>query len=596
MLSCKSRATSFFCCCWLLLLLLACVSCLQSVPPATLAKLQATIRLTKQLSTSHADASTTNTVAKAEEACQLWSELLLEVDGPDDSDKTASSSSFRSTTTTTILPSKILTMCHVLYASCLVRIGRDEEALLWYSRALEDACSNNEKDNETWKRDAMMGRGRALQRLLRYDEAQDQFLQSTAADDAAWTAAATCALRLGHFTKAREILLSSPQGASTSSSTSMNQAQTMLAILELILSESDSISLNESTVKELAKRNFLLRWVRDGIDRRQRRRQSVFSFPAESLGDIMELVQINVSPFDEHHLIHLDDKVLLHNLLVSEPNLTESFWPCGITHYDDHQSIDVHNSENLWFHKRRSGYGSYGNRLLTSSPAGELLPALDGDSLLQRMVRQPLLLEGRKFSLRIYVVYFSGPELEAHVSTRGLVKVASLPVETTSLDGGSTDTAAALDLRVHTTNSGREDFMVQKDLKYFQKCFEEENDWSYTTFWNRLRDAVRTTLDLYHSNIVKKSENNSIWQQKLSRAGIPKVLGCDFVVDEDRRPWLIEVNRFPGLEARDNSDRHVKKQVLVDAWYLAIHRRERDLQVERETVIFFSSLENVLNE
>ena len=50
---------------------------------------------------------------------------------------------------------------------------------------------------------------------------------------------------------------------------------------------------------------------------------------------------------------------------------------------------------------------------------------------------------------------------------------------------------------------------------------------------------------------------------------IPKILGFDFIVSENFQPWLIEVNRFPGLEQRDECDYRVKHKVVEDAWYLA---------------------------
>ena len=51
-------------------------------------------------------------------------------------------------------------------------------------------------------------------------------------------------------------------------------------------------------------------------------------------------------------------------------------------------------------------------------------------------------------------------------------------------------------------------------------------------------------------------------------------MGFDFVVDASRIPWLVEVNRFPGLEPRDASDRNVKNRVLLDAWEAAAERLE----------------------
>ena len=81
---------------------------------------------------------------------------------------------------------------------------------------------------------------------------------------------------------------------------------------------------------------------------------------------------------------------------------------------------------------------------------------------------------------------------------------------------------------------------------------------------------------------MKRSENevqdaNSEVDSRRRNLGIPKILGLDFVVGEaDRsgiyKPWLVEVNRFPGLEPRDELDRIIKYQVVRDAWKKASDR------------------------
>jgi hypothetical protein len=46
-------------------------------------------------------------------------------------------------------------------------------------------------------------------------------------------------------------------------------------------------------------------------------------------------------------------------------------------------------------------------------------------------------------------------------------------------------------------------------------------------------------------------------------------MGFDYIIDADLRPWLMEVNRFPGLEARGSMDAKVKSNVIETAWRLA---------------------------
>ena len=273
----------------------------------------------------------------------------------------------------------------------------------------------------------------------------------------------------------------------------------------------------------------------------------------------LDLAKINISPFDDYNLLHLDDKVLLHKLLSAHKD--SGFWPFGVVSASElPASMGEFDEDFLWIHKRRSGYGSHGNQVMTSQEAKKTATTLDETSLLQRMVDRPLLVEGRKFSLRIYVVLFANADSverpDVYISREGLLKLASAPV-------GSADT---VDMRVHMTNSGRESVMTQRSLDYLQDAFAT-NGWSYEEFWGKIIRAVRSTLGIYQAQIVEGSSSGPPIQ--LFKFGIPKILGFDFVVDSKRDVWLVEVNRFPGLEARDESDRGVKHRVLTDTWRLA---------------------------
>jgi hypothetical protein len=60
--------------------------------------------------------------------------------------------------------------------------------------------------------------------------------------------------------------------------------------------------------------------------------------------------------------------------------------------------------------------------------------------------------------------------------------------------------------------------------------------------------------------------------ENIQRLSIPKILGLDFLVSSSAKPWLLEINRFPGLEPRDSSDIRVKSKVVYDAWTKASER------------------------
>jgi len=108
--------------------------------------------------------------------------------------------------------------------------------------------------------------------------------------------------------------------------------------------------------------------------------------------------------------------------------------------------------------------------------------------------------------------------------------------------------------------------MEQYDLEFF-RSYLETLDQSFDVFWENLESTVRVVIDCYNQERPRLD-----WDSNRESLGIPKILGFDFVVDQTVQPWLVEVNRFPGMEPRDASDRSVKTAVIHDTWVCASER------------------------
>ena len=518
----------------------------QNLSPSRVAQIRETISATNRGCSN---------ITVAHEACDQWRKLLAD---PSDLDE------------------NILASCLVLHASCLVRTGRDDEAICQYSNALNLQHAMSKESYE----EAILGRGRSLQRLLKYDEARQQFLV-LGTQEGAVCAAATCALREGNIVEALEILQNFRQQSSNQPS---SEVAAMLIAFEQPTDNSDTTSkFFAEEAKPAAATSLLYRWILF-LQTKNYKHLSFTPFPgAERDFTYLDLAMMNISPFDDHNFIHLDDKVLLHKLLSARNELTHSFWPFGVVELSKNvppNKNKIFETTGLWIQKRRSGYGSHGNRVITSEEAKKLAATLDGTTLLQQMVEPPLLVDGRKFSLRIYVICIG--ENAASVKRRpgvfiakeGLLKVASEQLQ-------SSNSNRDINMRVHMTNSGRESAMIQRNLDYLENEVFAANGWSFGDFWEKIKYAVRTTLHVYFEEAIDQCSPGP--SSALSHLAIPKILGFDFVVDSDRNVWMVEVNRFPGLEARDESDRGVKEGVLQDTWKLAVASAGLS-EVEIETI------------
>ena len=524
----------------------------------------------------HLSNLSTKNITAAHQSCQIWNELL------DDDD----SLGFQRTH-----PPTVVVLSLALYASCLVRTGQDAHAVTVYEKAIALDCHPPAQE-------LRLSQAYALQRLLRYSDAERIF--RSLESDVGWVGAATCALRRGDLSGAYRIVdkvpSSRPVAQGSPGTRPSPTLQGMVGTLQFLKygMEDDSswkTNLLGSVSRSREDDGWLYRWIwavvmaRRGGDDDDIVIDDNINHHLTTSDPLLSLLKLNLCAFDDPSLVLLDDKVHLHRILSKYRERTKAFWPLGTivlksststtTKMEEtfHQGDDA---DSLYFLKERSGYGSHGNTILSRAQVVEMVmegqqeqeqkPVMGStkdnhqERLLQTMVPSPLLLHGRKFSLRVYVVYFSTREV--YLSSTGLVKLASLEIQ----QGKTTTSTTTLDPRVHVTNSGSGVDMEQYDLEYF-RSYLESVDQSFDVFWENLEATVRVVIDCYDQERPKLD-----WDSNRESLGIPKILGFDFVVDQNVHPWLVEVNRFPGMEPRDDSDRSVKSAVIHDTWVCASER------------------------
>lgn len=413
-----------------------------------------------------------------------------------------------------------------MYASCCVRIGQDEDAIRAYISLLK--YHRVDSVNQEYC-DLKIGIGRCYQRLLRYREATEAFREAGAYQDAA-----LCGLRLGDLALVSSLL----QNLDALSDSHLHKETDLLRQVLSLLSG----AVNEQ-VSPLV--DFLA--------------GNVITFNRYAFHRFCEA---NNAGFDDPLLLHLDDKVLLHNLL-SSSELSSSFWPRGATILQVVESEDSASSV-LCVAKKRAGYGSHGNSIVRAdleiAIQQSTMAEVSGTEqiLLQEMIQPPLLIQGRKFSLRVFVVRVGTSR--SFLFLDGLVKLASTPWSS----------SGAL-MSQQMTNSGRSDSMDQKSLSLLYK---EIGTLRYQHIWDQITEASTNVLSIFDEAAAGLSVDGSsvslsdlaAYRRCVDDIGLPKILGFDFMVDEKDHVWLLEVNRFPGLEPRDTVDDQVKKRLVKATW------------------------------
>ena len=188
--------------------------------------------------------------------------------------------------------------------------------------------------------------------------------------------------------------------------------------------------------------------------------------------------------------------------------------------------------------------------------------------IIQKYIEKPLLYCKRKFDIRIWVLFtylIRTNKFEAYVFKEGHLKASSEIFDINSND-----------LFIHLTN-----YSVQKLNKNFSQS-EIGNEISFNTFQKELdkNGDINFKKNIFE-NIIKIIEiTATIAKNKinvLNRKNCFELFGYDFILDEDYKPFLLEINTNPGYEESSPLIKMLIPRMIDDALRLTIDKVfERD--------------------
>lgn len=189
------------------------------------------------------------------------------------------------------------------------------------------------------------------------------------------------------------------------------------------------------------------------------------------------------------------------------------------------------------------------------------------DFLVSEYINNPHLINGLKYDLRVYVVLTSFDPLRVYCYSEGLVRFAT---EKFSLSKKKIKKRF-----IHLTN-----FSVNKKAIKYQKNVDclldgEGNKWSFAAYRKKLQeigiDASKVFDDIYDL-IVKvcvstesyMSNGNGVIRLAEHRNNCFELFGFDILIDNNLKPWLIEVNVSPSLSSSSPLDAKIKTSLISD--------------------------------
>uniref|UniRef100_A0A8B9S3B3 Tubulin--tyrosine ligase-like protein 9 n=1 Tax=Apteryx owenii TaxID=8824 RepID=A0A8B9S3B3_APTOW len=169
----------------------------------------------------------------------------------------------------------------------------------------------------------------------------------------------------------------------------------------------------------------------------------------------------------------------------------------------------------------------------------------------QRYIENPYLIGGRKFDLRVYVLVTSYIPLKAWLYRDGFARFSNTRFTLNSID----------DHYVHLTNVAVQKTAPDYDLEKWM--IQQLRQYLTAKHGAELVEVLFADMD----NIFIKSLQ-SVQNVIISDKHCFELYGYDILIDQDLKPWLLEVNASPSLAASSQEDYELKCHLLKDTLHI----------------------------
>ncbi|CAI2364080.1 unnamed protein product [Moneuplotes crassus] len=189
---------------------------------------------------------------------------------------------------------------------------------------------------------------------------------------------------------------------------------------------------------------------------------------------------------------------------------------------------------------------------------------LDDSCVISKYIPNPLLINGHKFDLRIYVLVTSWDPLRVYVYKEGLTRFASEEFSTSS-----NKKSRFIHLTNYSLNKKNANWKTNEDSQRDDFGFK----WSITALcqhlerigidmdllWSKIYDVIIKSFVLGETPIINSMKRNCSY-----RTNCFELYGFDILIDSDLKPWLIEINLSPSLSADSPLDFKIKTNLISD--------------------------------
>eukprot|EP00756_Hemistasia_phaeocysticola_P009575 Hpha_TRINITY_DN14918_c4_g2::TRINITY_DN14918_c4_g2_i1::g.142982::m.142982/K16582/TTLL6_13; tubulin polyglutamylase TTLL6/13 len=190
------------------------------------------------------------------------------------------------------------------------------------------------------------------------------------------------------------------------------------------------------------------------------------------------------------------------------------------------------------------------------------------DAVVQEYVDQPLLIEDKKFDLRVYVLVTSVRHMSVQVFNEGLVRLCTEDYVAPSEENID---RTCMHLTNYAINRQSENFVFntdadqcdtgnKRDFRFLNRWLRE-NGHDADLLWSRIDEVIVKTLLAAQPQL--RHEYNSCFPHGNDGFTCFEILGFDLLIDSSLRPWLLEVNHSPSFRTDTPMDHRVKSSLIT---------------------------------
>mmetsp|Transcript_38856 Transcript_38856/g.28141 ORF Transcript_38856/g.28141 Transcript_38856/m.28141 type:complete len:228 (-) Transcript_38856:808-1491(-) len=222
----------------------------------------------------------------------------------------------------------------------------------------------------------------------------------------------------------------------------------------------------------------------------------------------------------------------------------------------------------MWIAKPAAS--SQGRGILVTNKLSEI-PQKNSQYIVSEYIDNPLLFNGYKFDLRIYVALTSINPLRIYIYEEGLTRFATCKY-TNNLSAAGKKQQKYMHLTNFSINKKNVNFVSSEadqdgqgskwTLTCLRKAFREQGI-DDSAIWRKIEDICIKTILSAEPFIFQGMAANVPFRDNCF-----ELFGFDILIDNLLEPWLIEVNLSPSLGCDSPLDQKVKAMLIGDLFTL----------------------------